>query len=138
MWMDAVESKSMRHQLSRRPWLSVWSLVLGIVVSGAMVIGGSVTTGLITFGLFVAFAAVFYFGRRNETIAGLSAPGRDERWEMINQRALGFAGTIMILILVGGWIIELANGNDGSPYSEVIGGGAIAYFGAALWLRSRS
>ena len=138
MWMDAVESKSMRQQLCRGPWLSVWSLTLGLLVSGAMVIGGSLTAGLITFGLFVAFAAVFYFGRRNETIEGLAAPGRDERWEMINQRALAFAGTIMILILVGGWIVEVANGNDGSPYSEIIGAGAIAYFAAALWLRSRS
>src|SRR5262245_54649901 len=138
MWMDAVESKSMRRQIFRGPWLSIWSLALGLLVSGAMVIGGSVTSGLITLGAFVGFAAFFYFGRRNETIAGLSSPGRDERWEMINQRALAFAGTVLVVILIGGWVVELAKGNDGSPYSEIFGGGVIAYFIAALWLRSRS
>jgi hypothetical protein len=138
MWMDAVETKSMRQQLCRGPWLAIWSLTLGVLVSGAMVIGGSLIPGLVTFGLFALFAAVFYFGRRNETIAGLSSPGRDERWEMINQRSLAFAGTVVILILIGGWIVDVANGNDGSPYSEIIAGGAIAYFAAALWLRARS
>jgi len=44
----------------------------------------------------------------------------------------------VILALIGAWVVELAGGNDGSPYSEMIGGGAVAYLGAALWLRSRS
>jgi hypothetical protein len=44
--------------------------------------------------------------------------------------------TVVILILIGG--IELANGRDGSPYSEIFGGGVIAFFVAALWLRFRS
>jgi hypothetical protein len=35
-------------------------------------------------------------------------------------------------------VVELANGNDGSPYSELFAGGTIAYFAAALWLRFRS
>jgi hypothetical protein len=127
----------MKRLICRGPWLSIWSLALGLVVSGALVIGGNFAIGLVNFGLFVAFAAFFYFGSRNETIAGLASPGRDERWAMINQRALAFAGTVVTLILIGGWVVELVRGNDGSPYSEVIAGGAIAYFAAALWLRSR-
>jgi hypothetical protein len=31
-----------------------------------------------------------------------SYPRRDERWEMINQRAMAFAGTIIVLTLIGG------------------------------------
>lgn len=57
---------------------------------------------------------------------------------MINQRAMAFAGTVLVLVLIGGWVVELARGNDGSPYSEVFAGGVVAYFAAALWLRSRS
>ena len=121
MWTETVESKPMRHQIFKGPWLSIWSLAVGILVSGATVIGGNLTIGLITLALFVAFAAIFYFGGRNETIAGLAAPRRDERWEMINQRALAFAGTVVILVLIGGWVVELANGNDGSPYAEILG-----------------
>src|SRR5262245_21036076 len=138
MWTEAAESRSMRRQIFRAPWLSIWSLALGLVISAAMVIGGNLTIGLINLGLFVAFAAFFYFGARNETVAGLGSPRRDERWEMINQRALSFAGTVVILILIAGWVVELINGNDGSPYGEIVGAGAIAYVAAALWLRSRT
>jgi hypothetical protein len=108
------------------------------VFFAATAIGGNLTIAFVTLGIFVAFSAVFYFGTRNETIAGLAEPRRDERWEMINQRAMAFAGTVVILILIGGFVVELANGNDGSPYSEVMAGGVIAYFAGALWLRSRS
>lgn len=138
MWMDVAEMKPARHEMFRGPWLAIWSLFVGLLVSAATVIGGNLTIGLVTFGLFVAFAAFLYFGSRNETIAGLTYPRRDERWEMINQRAMAFAGTIVVLALIGGWIVELARGNDGSPYWEIFTGGTVAYFAAALWLRSRS
>ncbi|HEY6771983.1 MAG TPA: hypothetical protein VI035_05990 [Solirubrobacterales bacterium] len=126
-----------RRRWSRAPWLPLWSLFLGIVFSAATLIGGNLTIALVTLGLFLAFSALFYFGARNETIAGLAQPERDERWALINQRALAFAGTVVILILIGGFVVELANGNDGSPYSEIFAGGTLAYFAAALWLRFR-
>ena len=138
MWMETAEGSPMRRQIRKIPWLSLWSLALGIVVSGAIVIGGNLTNGLITFAAFVVFATFFYFGARNETVAGIGSPGRDERWEMINQRALAFAGTVVTLVLIVGWVVEVLNGNDGSPYAEIVGAGSIAYLAAALWLRSRT
>ena len=138
MQMAVPESKGGRRRFYRGPWLVAWSLALGIVIFAATAIGGDLTWGLVSLGLFVAFAAFFYFGARNETIGGLAAPGRDERWAMINQRARAFAGTVVILIVIGAWVYELANGRDGSPYSELIGAGSIAFFAAALWLRFRS
>jgi hypothetical protein len=138
MQMAVPESKYCKRPGARTPWLPIWSLVLGIVISTAVAIGGNLTIALINLGLFVAFSALFYFGARNETIGGLAEPRRDERWAMINQRAMAFAGTVVILILIVGWVVELANGNDGSPYSEIFAGGTIAYFAAALWLRFRS
>jgi hypothetical protein len=139
MEMAIPESKHVKRQLFRGPWLSVWSLILGVLFFTASAIGGDLTNAFVSLGAFVAFAAVFYFGRaRNETLGGLAAPQRDERWAMINQRALAFAGTIVVLIVIGGWLYELANGDDGSPYAEVMGGAVVAYFAAALWLRFRS
>jgi hypothetical protein len=132
------ESQSARSHLLRGPWLSIWSLFLGVLFFAANVIGGDLGWGLVSLGLFVVFAAVFYFGGGNETIGGLAAPGRDERWAMINERARAFAGTVVILILIGAWLVEIANGEDGLPYSLVMAGGVIAFFAAALWLRFRS
>src|SRR5919204_3395311 len=126
MQMTVPESKHPRRHLSRAPWLVIWSLALGVVFFTAAAIGGHLGNGFVSLGLFVAFAAIFYFGSGNETIGGLAAPRRDERWAMINQRALAFAGTVLVLILIGGWLVELANGKDGSPYSEVMGGGVAA------------
>lgn len=139
MQMAIPESKYTRRSLFRGRWLPVWQMSLGVVISAAIAIGGNLTVALINLGIFVAFSALFYFGAAgNETIGGLAAPRRDERWAMINQRAMAFAGTVLVLALIGGWVIELAKGNDGSPYSEVFVGGTIAYFAAALWLRFRS
>ena len=138
MEMAIPESKHTRHSLFRGRWLPVWSLSLGVVVSAAIAIGGNLTVGLINLGIFAAFSALFYFGAGNETVDGIAAPGRDERSAMINQRAMAFAGTIVVLALIAGWVVELANGNDGSPYSEVFAGGTIAYLAAALWLSFRA
>lgn len=138
MEMAIPESKYTRRSPFRGRWLPLWSLWLGMVLSAAIVIGGNLTVGLINLGIFVAFSALFYFGAGNETIGGIAAPRRDERWAMINQRAMAFSGTVVVLALIGGWVIELVNGNDGSPYSELFAGGTIAYFAAALWLRFRS
>jgi hypothetical protein len=108
------------------------------VFATASAIGGNLTNAGITLAIFVAFSGFLYLGARNETIGGLAEPRRDERWGMINQRATAFAGTVLVLILVVGSVVGLVQGNDGSPYIEVLGAGAIAYFAGALWLRSRS
>src|SRR5262245_1141525 len=100
MQMAIPESKFTRRRVFRGPWLSIWSLSLGIIFFAAAAIGGNLNwTSFVSLGLFVAFAAVFYFGAGNETIGGLGSPTRDERWEMINQRAVAVAGTVVILIL---------------------------------------
>ena len=140
MQMAVPESKSTRRHFSRGPWLVTWTLLLGVLFFTANAIGGNLVNGFVSLGLSLAFAALLYFGTGagNETIGGLADPGRDERWMMINQRALAFAGTVLVFILIGGALVELANGHDGSPYTEVFGGGVIAYFVAALWLRFRS
>ena len=137
MEMAIPESKYMRRPFRGR-WLPLWSLSLGGILSAAIAIGGNLTVALINLGIFAGFSALFYLGAGNETIGGIAAPRRDERWAMINQRAMAFAGTVVVLGLVGGWVVELVNGNDGSPDSELFAGGTIAYFAAALWLRFRS
>ncbi len=138
MEMAIPESKHRRHSLFRGRWLPVWSMLLGVVLSTAIAIGGNLTAGLINLGVFAVFSALFYFGAGNETVGGIASPRRDERWEMIHERAMAVAGTVIVLGLIVAWVIDLANGNDGSPYSEIFAGGTIAYFAMALWLRSRS
>jgi hypothetical protein len=76
--------------------------------------------------------------RWSDTLGGLSAPGRDERWTAIDLRASAFSGFVVILALIGAWLYELADGRDGSPYGQLMAAGGIAYIVGVLFLRRRS
>jgi hypothetical protein len=88
--------------------------------------------------VFVMLAAAFAFGTRSETLQGLGAPGRDERWAMIDLRASALAGLATTLAVVGLWLWEIAHGEDGSPYGQIAAIGGVAYVVAVAWLRWRS
>jgi hypothetical protein len=120
-----------------RWWMPGFSLFLGVLVAGAMWIGGNEGDAVFSFLLFVALAALFAFGGRSDTISGLGGPGRDERWAMIDLRATAFAGLVVIFVLIGAWLWELAHGRDGSPYTQVCALGGIAYVLAIAVLRVR-
>lgn len=128
----------------RRPWwrskwwMPLFALLLGGLVFAAMAVGGNPADGLKSFGVMAAVAALFYFGGRSDTLRGLGGPGRDERWSMIDLRATAFAGFVLIAVLAGAWLWELFQGNDGSPYSQVMAVGGIAYILAIAFLRWRS
>ena len=112
--------------------------LLGALVLAAMWIGGDRDSGLKSFAVFVAVAALFALGGRSDTLRGLGGPGRDERWAMIDLRASAAAGLVVILVLAGCWLWELAHGDDGSPYGQVMAVGGVAYIAAVALLRRRS
>ncbi len=107
-----------------RWWLPAVSLVLGAIMLAAFAIGGNTRDGLQAFAVMAGVAALFAFGAsRSETLGGLGGPGRDERWAMIDLRASALAGFVLITVVIGAWLYEIANGEDGSPYAQL---GAIA------------
>ncbi len=107
-----------------RWWLPAVSLVLGAIMFAAFAIGGNTRDGLQAFAVMAAVAALFAFdASRSETLGGLGGPGRDERWAMIDLRASALAGFVLITVVIGAWLYEIANGEDGSPYAQL---GAIA------------
>ena len=130
--------------MSRRPWwrsrwwMPAFALLLGGLALTAMAIGGNTSDGLKAFGVMALLAAVFAFGGRSETLRGLGGPGRDERWSMIDRRATSFTGTVLIAVLIGAWLWELSQGDDGSPYGQIMVAGAIAYLLAIVFLRWRA
>jgi hypothetical protein len=129
---------------SRRPWwrsrwwMPLFSLLLGALILAAMAIGGNTAGGLQGFGVMAAVAALFWFGGRSDTLRGLGGPGRDERWSMIDLRASAFAGLVIISVLIGAWLWELANGREGSPYAQLGAVAGVAYILAVAVLRRRS
>lgn len=81
----------------------------------------------------LAFGAVLLFGGRSETIRGLRGDGRDERFRQIDINATAFAGVVVIVAFV----IKLARGRSGAPYTWLGAIAGIAYVIAIAVLRGR-
>jgi hypothetical protein len=128
------------NRLYRTRWfMPVFSLVLGAVMFVALWIGGQPGTGAGAAGVMVAVAALFYFGgRRSETLSGLAGPGRDERWERIDLAATAITGVVIITAIIVAWLVEVAQGRDGSPYAQLGAVGGLTYILAVAFLRWRS
>ena len=84
-----------------------------------------------------AFGALVLFGGRSETIRGLRGDGRDERFRQIDVNATAVAGVAVVCAVIVAFVVEIARGHSGSPYTWLgaIGGGA--YLIAVAWFRLR-
>lgn len=137
------ESKDGYEKPRRRWWMNKWflpifSLVLGAVMWLAFRAGGNSAEGGFAFLVMAAFGAVIFFGGRSDTIRGLRGDGRDERWEMIDIRATALAGLVLITAVLVGFVIEIANGRDGSPYGGLAALSGLAYLAGILIGRLKS
>ena len=132
-------STTSRDLTRRRWWLPAVSLGLGALMLAAFAIGGDTAGGLQSFGVMAAVAALFAFGAsRSETLGGLGGPGRDERWAMIDLRASALAGFVLIVVVIGAFLYEIASGEDGEPYSQLGAIAGVAYILAVVAGRVRS
>ncbi len=120
-----------------RWWLPGVSLSLGLIMLAAFWIGDQPGDGLISLGIMTALGALFLFGRRSETLQGLGGPGRDERWAMIDLRANALTGLVLIAVIIGAFLVEIASGGDGSPYAALGAVGGVAYVVIVAVLRRR-
>jgi hypothetical protein len=85
----------------------------------------------------VAFGALVLAGGRSETIRGLRGDGRDERFRQMDVTATAFAGTVVILAIIVAFVVEVAHGNDGSPYTWLGAVAGLAYIAAIVVQRLR-
>jgi hypothetical protein len=127
-------------RLHKTRWfMPSFALFLGLVMLGAFSIGDNLGQGLFSLGIMAFVAALLHFGaRRSETLAGLGGPARDERWEKIDLHATALAGLVVILVIIGAFLVEVAQGRDGSPYTQLGAIGGLAYIAAIALLRWRS
>jgi hypothetical protein len=122
----------------RSRWsLPLLSLALGVAILVAAWVGGQLGVGLAGLGVMAAFALLVLAGGRSETVRGLRGDGRDERFASIDLRATAFAGTVVILAVIVGWLVELARGGDGSPYTWLGAVAGLAYLLGVAILRWR-
>jgi hypothetical protein len=122
----------------RRWWTPAVSVFLGLLMLGAFWIGDEPSEGFVSLGIMTAVGALFLFGQRSETLRALGGPGRDERWAMIDIHATAIAGSVVLAVIIGAFLVEVASGDDGAPYAALGAVGGLAYVIAALILRARS
>ena len=127
-------------RLYRTRWfMPAFCALIAALIFAAFAIGGDAASGAFSAAVLLFVGAVFYFGaRRSETLAGLGGPGRDERWERIDVHATALTGLVLILVIIGAWLVEIAQGHDGNPYGLLGAIGGVTYIAAVAFLRWRS
>jgi hypothetical protein len=125
-------------QLSKTKWfLPLFSVALGLVIFGAQWIGGDAGSGLVSLAIMTAFGAVILLGGRSETIRGLRGDGRDERFKMIDLHATALSGLAVIIAIIVAFVIELARGHSGEPFTWLGAIAGITYLAAVAVFRMR-
>jgi hypothetical protein len=122
----------------RSKWfLPLFAVVLGVVVFIAQWIGGDPRSGLVSFAILAGFGALVLLGGRSETIRGLRGDGRDERFRQIDVHATAVAGLVVISATIVAFLVEVARGHSGSPYTWLGAIAGVAYLAAVIIFRTR-
>ena len=124
--------------IMRSKWfLPLFSLGLGVVVLAVSWVGGSLGSGLVSLAILAGFGLFILLAGRSETIRGLRGDGRDERFAQIDLQATAASGLVLIVAVIVAFLVEIARGHDGSPYTWLGALAGVAYVVAVALLRWR-
>ncbi len=124
--------------MTKSKWcLPLFAVALGVVMCVAQAIGGHTGSGFVSLGIMVAFGAAILFGGRSETIRGLRGDGRDERFQQIDVHATAIAGVTVIVAIIIAFIVEVARGHSGAPFTWLGAIAGVSYVVAVAVLRLR-
>jgi hypothetical protein len=127
------------RQTRSLPWWTTpaSAFVIGVAYLVAGWIGGDRAFAVGGFALMSAIGVVILIARRySETVAGL-LDRSDERINWIDNRATTITGMTLITAIIVGFVVEIARGQDGSPYSMLGAIGGVTYVVALAFLRLR-
>ena len=124
--------------VARSKWfLPLFCLGLGVVVLVASWLGGQLGAGVYGLAVLAIFGLVLLLlTGRSETIRGLTV-GRDERFAQIDLRATAVTGVVLTFTVIVAWLVEIARGHSGSPYSWLGAIAGLAYILAVGFFRWR-
>jgi hypothetical protein len=125
-------------QTTKSKWfLPLFAVALGLIMFAAEWVGGHPQSGVITLGIMTAFGVFVLLGGRSETIRGLRGDARDERFRQIDIHATALAGLAVIVAIIVAFLVEIARGHSGSPYTWLGAIAGISYVAAIVVLRMR-
>jgi hypothetical protein len=125
-------------RVTRSKWfVPLLSVALGAVVFAAQWAGGDPGSGLVSLAILAGFGALILLGGRSETIRGLRGDGRDERFRRMDIHATALAGLAVITAVIIAFIVELARGHTGEPYTWLGAVSGVTYLVAIIAFRIR-
>jgi hypothetical protein len=130
----------MQMRLSKSKWLvPAFSVAMGMLFLGVQWASGDLGGGLVSLAIMVGLAAVLVaFSGRSALVEVMRNPQADERSAMLDLRATAFSGLVLILVVIGAVVYELARGQNPSPYAQLGAIAGIAYLVALIGLQRRS
>ena len=132
----------MKHRPGARDLLTAWAtpvvgLGLGLALLVAGWAGGHPGAGAQMFAVMAVFTVgTLLAARRSETVRGL-LDRRDERISQIDLQATALAGLVVITAVIVAFLVEIARGRDGAPYTWIGALGGVSYLIAVITLRLR-
>ena len=113
------------------------AVIAGLAYLVAGVLGDDLSFGVVGLAVMLAVGVVFVVAARwSETAAGLR-DRTDERINAIDRSASLTAGMTVLLVVLVMFVVEIARGEDGSPYSQLGAVGGVTYVVSLVWLRFR-
>ena len=121
----------------QRWYVPTVATLIGVAYLIAGILGDDLRFGITGLALMLATAAaVVLVGRRSETVKGL-LDRQDERIRGIDNDASMFAGMVLVVAVIAGFVIEIARGQDGEPYAVLGAIAGVSYIAALVVLRLR-
>ena len=113
------------------------SVALGLAMGAASWAGGDRGFAVFAVVLMTALAIVLVVAASYSETVGRLLDRRDERITGLDRDASLFAGMVLVVAVLGGFIGELATGGDGQPYSWMGAVAGVSYLAALITLRLR-
>jgi hypothetical protein len=124
--------------MTRRLAVPVTAVVLGAAAWAAQAMGGDVLGGAVSFAIMAAYGlVVLVFSSRSDIAGVLAGNPPDERYRVIDERALAAAGLVLIVYVIGGFLWEQAHGRGGMPYTLMGAVAGLTYLGYVVYARFR-
>lgn len=121
----------------QRWYVPTVATLIGVAYLIAGILGDDLRFGVTGLVLMLATAGTMVLvGRRSETVKGL-LDRQDERIRGIDNDASMFAGMVLVVAVIAGFVIEIARGQDGQPYAVLGAIAGVSYIAALVVLRLR-
>jgi hypothetical protein len=115
----------------------IFGVLMGVVYLVALSVAGQPVWGVLALAMMVAFSgALLLARRRSETVKGLLDRG-DERITAIDLRATAITALALIAVILIAFVVQIARGQSGWPYSLLGFVGGVTYIVAVIVLRVR-